>query len=524
MATKSDSSAESESEVSSNYAASRRSSAATATRTSGRTNTESIVESTAWLAPTQPARRSVDGKHIRPAGRPPVDGYRWNTLRGVWVPGVRLLSEMEAQMSLQHKRPYNRRRGDPNAARNSALRRKKAQRATDHDEYLGSDLDIDEPRMPVEQRKPPPKSSSNVSSINKLSQQNDPHDELKGEAVPKHKPDDTDLVEAANTSGGDDNDIISPQQQKPPARKRSFDNPSVDSPFHPSSAWQEPPPDDDEPDLTLFEKHRSARPAPTGSFACSIKALRQEFRCVICLDFIRNARIVRECLHRFCEHCIEKALVQVGRRRECPICRVRIPSRRSLAPDPNFDKLIHRILRNLVSANEGEDDDMVSPPPAVGSPPSRILQQAIQQKKQSADEELVRQLQGDVASELEGDGVEAEASPTTELQDEISVPEKSPGETAVPALIKLLLLRHEEEKHLDELRQPFLSIAGDAPVRVLKTFLRQKHGFSTNSFEIWSILHGQPNLLDDSITLQTVATDMTDVYEGSYTPLYYRGI
>jgi len=76
-----------------------------------------------------------------------------------------------------------------------------------------------------------------------------------------------------------------------------------------------------------------------------LKSLNAEFHCPVCLGYVKRASIVMVCLHRFCAECIEKCL-RLGKR-ECPSCRVHIPSRRSLRPDPNFDSLIQTIFGNL---------------------------------------------------------------------------------------------------------------------------------------------------------------------------------
>ncbi|NXW52759.1 RNG2B ligase, partial [Nyctiprogne leucopyga] len=47
------------------------------------------------------------------------------------------------------------------------------------------------------------------------------------------------------------------------------------------------------------------------------------------------------CLHRFCSHCIVTALRSGNK--ECPTCRKKLVSKRSLRPDPNFDALISKI-------------------------------------------------------------------------------------------------------------------------------------------------------------------------------------
>lgn len=65
-----------------------------------------------------------------------------------------------------------------------------------------------------------------------------------------------------------------------------------------------------------------------------------------------------ECLHRFCAECIEKCL-RLGKK-ECPSCRVHIPSRRSLRPDPNFDKLIVKIYGDVKTLELQEEKEIES--------------------------------------------------------------------------------------------------------------------------------------------------------------------
>lgn len=50
---------------------------------------------------------------------------------------------------------------------------------------------------------------------------------------------------------------------------------------------------------------------------------------------------LQECLHRFCSECITTALMRGNK--ECPTCRKKIVSKRSLRPDPNFDALISKV-------------------------------------------------------------------------------------------------------------------------------------------------------------------------------------
>jgi E3 ubiquitin-protein ligase RNF1/2 len=78
--------------------------------------------------------------------------------------------------------------------------------------------------------------------------------------------------------------------------------------------------------------------------AVSPKVLQNELMCPICLDILKNTMTTKECLHRFCQDCIITAL-RAGNK-ECPTCRKKLVSKRSLRPDPNFDGIISKIYPN----------------------------------------------------------------------------------------------------------------------------------------------------------------------------------
>jgi len=78
--------------------------------------------------------------------------------------------------------------------------------------------------------------------------------------------------------------------------------------------------------------------------AVSPKELQTELMCPICLDILKHTMTTKECLHRFCQECIITAL-RAGNK-ECPTCRKKLISKRSLRPDPNFDAIIAKIYPN----------------------------------------------------------------------------------------------------------------------------------------------------------------------------------
>eukprot|EP01082_Thalassiosira_pseudonana_P010276 g9400.t1 g9400 contig36:494629-496169(-) len=128
--------------------------------------------------------------------------------------------------------------------------------------------------------------------------------------------------------------------------------------YNPVSKWQEHV---EVPGLTLFDIHREPRREnvdPEARVRVQLKVLSPEFHCPVCLSYIKQTRIVKECLHRFCNECIQKCL-RVSPKKECPQCRVHIPSRRSLRPDPNFDNLIKSIYGNLEELEKFEEEEIV---------------------------------------------------------------------------------------------------------------------------------------------------------------------
>ncbi|KFP06546.1 E3 ubiquitin-protein ligase RING2-A, partial [Calypte anna] len=96
-------------------------------------------------------------------------------------------------------------------------------------------------------------------------------------------------------------------------------------------------------ELSLYELHRPPQEAIMDGteIAVSPRSLHSELMCPICLDMLKNTMTTKECLHRFCSDCIVTALRSGNK--ECPTCRKKLVSKRSLRPDPNFDALISKI-------------------------------------------------------------------------------------------------------------------------------------------------------------------------------------
>ena len=98
---------------------------------------------------------------------------------------------------------------------------------------------------------------------------------------------------------------------------------------------------------------RRAGADPATTVVRSGQALAPDFTCPVCLRILRKTEIVVECLHRFCGECIQKCL-RVAKH-ECPSCRVKVPSRRSLKRDAAFDALIATVYPDLDAYERGDE-------------------------------------------------------------------------------------------------------------------------------------------------------------------------
>ena len=93
--------------------------------------------------------------------------------------------------------------------------------------------------------------------------------------------------------------------------------------------------------------------------AVSPRSLQREIVCPICLDILRQTMTTRECLHRFCSACINKALRSGNK--ECPTCRKKLSSRRCLRADSNFDQLIAKICNVEQDRSQDSNEVIIAP-------------------------------------------------------------------------------------------------------------------------------------------------------------------
>lgn len=494
------------------------------------------------VLPFKNPRRGFDGKFIRPMGRPPVDGFVWDAVAGFWIPrgAKREVDSPPKKMDASSSEHSNESEDDFEnndvasmwsnvggkryiVGAHDASQSTRELPTIDDNKLRAADVEA----IKIRAMKEVPKLRTNSKKLqhgnneshHRKSNARSNISTLASKKIDVQLPQPSGDVQTAASCDKSDYSRLKVKKgssvidRKPPIE---FHNDR----FHQDSMWQEPKPLDGSI-LTLYERHRKPRPVPTRTYKCSFKALTQEFRCVICLGFINNARVVKECLHRFCEQCIEKALIQVGRRNECPICRVFIPTRRSLAPDPNFDKMIQYILKDKAFEDDNESTEAAAI--QVAESRARILQEAIRKKRlviaeqrriEAKGNDGPRLAQGQLSTSV-GENDLNNTVPTTDVSD-------SPP---VPVIVKIVLRRHESEKSLAELRQPFLTISGSATVKLLRHFLGEKLGCSDCLQVCTPTIEGKLFVYRDWKTLEeiaVIAAKANVACDGQYVTIHYR--
>ena len=108
---------------------------------------------------------------------------------------------------------------------------------------------------------------------------------------------------------------------------------------------------DDE--LAPYEYYRIPRPITMGKVLVSVEALRGDMSCPICLSILNNTAMTLECSHRFCKQCIEQSLRMSSN--DCPTCREKVATRRSLREDTRLNSMIATIFGNTEQFEKREE-------------------------------------------------------------------------------------------------------------------------------------------------------------------------
>lgn len=76
----------------------------------------------------------------------------------------------------------------------------------------------------------------------------------------------------------------------------------------------------------------------------SIKTFKDLFMCSICFNILKEPVAVRNCLHKFCQQCLEE-LHRTSK--QCPQCRTQIASRRVWRPDSKFSEILKILIDDI---------------------------------------------------------------------------------------------------------------------------------------------------------------------------------
>lgn len=227
-----------------------------------------------------------------------------------------------------------------------------------------------------------------------------------------------------------------------------------------------------------------------------------------------------ECLHRYCDQCIQKCL-RVGKK-ECPSCRIHIPSRRSLRADPKFDLLIQHICGDL-DALEQKETEEIERYKDLHKESSRnrkrgMLEQASQRKalrttmgtstgttaRPSGRPVLMQRIQPLHSVVAARNQEQLHSTQENPIMLEPLVIEASP-------LIEFELRKYPSETRVDRLAREHLRVNGQATIGLLKGFLSKKLSHpNRQEFIITITIQEGVFALDDSITLEEAKKDMSE--------------
>mmetsp|Transcript_20907 Transcript_20907/g.48512 ORF Transcript_20907/g.48512 Transcript_20907/m.48512 type:complete len:302 (+) Transcript_20907:140-1045(+) len=265
--------------------------------------------------------------------------------------------------------------------------------------------------------------------------------------------------------------------------------------------------------LTLYDIHRQPRKqiANDERIKRSVRSINSELTCPVCLGVLHSTMIVMECLHRFCSECIQKCL-RVGRK-ECPSCRIHVPSRRSLRYDTNFDAVIGKIYPNLDEYEENEEK-MISDFNKARNLNNAFTQSCRQgmqnqlqhRRKKARPLEDARPGSKAAAAQAKAKrrGADAEPAPASK---------RHHGEES-KNLVNFCLKKHPTEEHVEELERQYLRTAADLKIVHMKKYLQLKMKTPTNNqtlhFEIVIVNGEKAIILDDQLTLKDVCQHFWD--------------
>lgn len=184
--------------------------------------------------------------------------------------------------------------------------------------------------------------------------------------------------------------------------------------------------------LSPWDRERPVRPLITDEShrtSLQIRSLNAELTCPVCLGILRHTMTVMECLHRFCDGCITRAL-RLGRK-ECPTCRLKCSTKRNLRPDSGIDGLVRRFYSDVEEFEKRQEEQ-------IRSVNATLL-------KQSAESAMRRQVAAARAAKAlaaaSGDTAWKSSAPPPPPPPAPAVRKQKPAPAAAPPAPKLPLIK-----------------------------------------------------------------------------------
>lgn len=215
--------------------------------------------------------------------------------------------------------------------------------------------------------------------------------------------------------------------------------------------------------------------------------------CPICLGVITSCMTVKECMHRFCQECINTAL-RLGQK-ECPSCRVHCPTRRSLREDLEFDALV-AVLVPDISTMEKKAEEVANS--YLASTSHKAFAKSVQKKVRAQNE--AREAYGDDPFMIED---------VTSLVQVDNVPlESRSGQE-----LGIILQRHPRETKLGPRIRQHVFTYRTASIGHIKEFLRVRYSLSEEKYKNLELHIQMPNsrvltVLDPCTTLFEIERSM----------------
>jgi len=288
------------------------------------------------------------------------------------------------------------------------------------------------------------------------------------------------------------------------------------------------------PYLTLYDIERKPRKSQKVICRQPLNSLNHLFQCPVCLGYMKKTFIVMECLHRFCGGCIQKCL-RVGKK-ECPSCRVHIPSRRSLRPDSNYDALITKIFGDIEALESVEDKSIETYNRRNNMNNAYTTRRSRDMYEQEKHRKMKYNKNRDVSKDRPQDSIDAVvggaesggSNSGSRNRTESSISQIEYLQES--KLVNFILRPHPQGGGMERLHRECIRTSEEISMHHLKRFLAKKllssryqqEALSHSQFQILVSVAGRYVVLDDEIKLRDVRDEISDLKEGAMLKLHYR--